>query len=99
MAEAMVDPPKASNVGVLSAVVSLPLSSFVLVYFVLPQRRISRGKARACCSTRGERKSPVLTAYGEAVQNRMAAKRQLRVGKNLPGPMQRENQALAAAAR
>jgi hypothetical protein len=44
MAEAMVDPLKASDVGVLVAGFALALASFVLVYFVLPQRRIAMAK-------------------------------------------------------
>jgi hypothetical protein len=87
MAEAMVHPLKASDVGVLSAGVSLPLSGLVLVYFVLPRRKISVAKRERATRHAAKRKSPVLTAYGAEVQNRIAAKRELRVGKNLAGPM------------
>jgi hypothetical protein len=68
--------------------VSLPLSGLVLVYFVLPPRRkISVAKRERATRHAAKRKSPVLTAYGAEVQNRIAAKRELRVGKNLAGPM------------
>jgi hypothetical protein len=71
--------------GVLAAGFALALSSFLLVYLLCPRRRIEL--ARQEDGILDEGKSPVLTVYGETVQNRLVAKQVLGAGKNLPGPM------------
>jgi hypothetical protein len=87
MIEALIDPLGASDVGVLAAGFALALSSFLLVYLLWPRRRLQLAKHD--CTIRKDKKSngPVLTVYGEVVQNRIVAKRALGHGKNLPGPM------------
>jgi hypothetical protein len=87
MAEAWVDPLKASDAGVLAAGFSLALASFVLVYFVLPQRRTALAKRERTAKRQARIKSAVLTPYGEAMQSRVAIKREMSAGQNLPGPM------------
>jgi heme exporter protein D len=82
-----VDPLKASDAGVLAAGFSLALASFVLVYFVLPQRRTALAKRERTAKRQARIKSAVLTPYGEAMQSRVAIKREMSAGQNLPGPM------------
>jgi hypothetical protein len=87
MAEAWANPLKASDVGVLVAGFSLALASFVLVYFVLPQRRTALAKRERSTRHEARRKGAALTPYGEVMQSRVAVKQEMSAGKNLPGPM------------
>jgi hypothetical protein len=87
MAEALLDPLGASDLGVLTAGFSLALSSFLLVYLVWPRRRMAMAKREQTEADEEPLKAPVLTLYGETVQSRALAKRALGEGKHLPGPM------------
>jgi hypothetical protein len=87
MTEALLNPLGASDAGVLTAGFALALSSFLLIYLVWPRGRMGMAKREPVISNGGKWKSPVMTLYGETVQNRIAAKRALREDEDLPGPM------------
>lgn len=87
MAEALMNPLGASDVGILAAGFILALSSFLLIYLVWPHGAMAL--ARRERASHGERKpeGKALTLYGETVQNRLEAERALGEDHSLPGPM------------
>jgi len=87
MAEALLDPFGASDVRVLAAGTALSLSSFLLVFLLWPRRRMALARREPFPREPKRRVHQPLTAYGEAVRTRAAAKQALAVRKNLPGPM------------
>jgi len=87
MVEALIDPLHASDASVITAGFALALSSFLLVYFVYPRRRMELAKREFEEREEAKSNGPILTVYGETVQNRMVAEQVLGEGKNLPGPM------------
>jgi hypothetical protein len=87
MAEALLDPFGASDVRVLAAGTALSLSSFLLVFLMWPRTKLALAKREPRGPAPKRRNAPPLTAYGEAVRTRAAAKQALAVRKNLPGPM------------
>jgi hypothetical protein len=87
MAEALMDPIGASDIAVLTAGFALSLSSFLLVYLVLPQRTMQMAKREREERAEEQWKGPVLTVYGETVHQGVAAKESLDLHKQLPGPM------------
>lgn len=87
MSEALIDPIGASDMAVLTAGFALSLSSFLLVYLVLPQRKIQMAKREKEERTEEQWKAPVLTVYGETVHPRVRVKESLDLHKHLPGPM------------
>jgi hypothetical protein len=86
MAEAMIDPIGAPDMGVLAAGFALALSSFLLVYFVWPKGKLELAK-RESAHEEEAWTNPVLTVYGDAVHTRVIAKKALGEHKSLPGPM------------
>jgi hypothetical protein len=82
MAEALLDPLGASDMGVLTAGFALALSSFLLVYLVWPRSKMALAKRE---SNHAEEEKWMVC--GENVQNPMPANRTLSERKNLPGPM------------
>jgi hypothetical protein len=66
----------------------LSLSSFLLVYLVLPQRKIEIAKREQEDRPGEPWKERVLTVYGhETVHQRILTKESLGTHKHLPGPM------------
>jgi hypothetical protein len=86
MAEALVDPIGASDMGVLAAGFALALSSFLLVYFVWPKGKLELAKRERIDGVE-QGLNPVLTVYGDSVHTRVIAKRELQQHRHLPGPM------------
>jgi hypothetical protein len=88
MTEALIDPIGASDMAVLTAGFALSLSSFLLVYLVLPQRKIEIAKREQEDRSGEHCKERVLTVYGhETVHQRILTKESLGTHKHLPGPM------------
>jgi hypothetical protein len=84
---AMLDPLGATDMAVLIAGVALALACFLTVFLVWSRskdilaRRHESHRERVCPS------GPVLTIYGQTVQDGLEAKRTLAESKALPGPM------------
>ncbi|HTZ49735.1 MAG TPA: hypothetical protein VMH20_19250 [Verrucomicrobiae bacterium] len=87
MTEALIDPIGASDLAVLAAGFALSLSSFLVVYLVLPQRRIQMAKDEPGERAEEERKNRTITVYGQTVHRQLMAKESLSIDKHLPGPM------------
>jgi len=87
MAEALLDPLGASDLGVLTAGFSLALSSFLLVYLVWPRTKMALAKREQTKADEEEWKGPAPTVHGEALRSRSVAKHALGEEKHLPGPM------------
>jgi len=85
--EALRDPLGAAELSVVVAGFMLALASFLLTYLTWP--RLKSAFERDEDSDQGEEQpiGPVLTVYGEAVQERLEAERTLGEEKDLPGPM------------
>ena len=87
MAEALMDPIGASDMAVLTAGFALSLSSFLLVYLVLPQRMMQMAKREREERVDEQWKGPVVTVYPQPIRQQPPAKELLSAHKHLPGPM------------
>jgi hypothetical protein len=87
MAEALIDPIGASDMAVLTAGFALSLSSFLLVYLVLPRRKIQIAKRELEESADERWKGPVLTVYSETMHRRVVRNQSVHLDEHLPGPM------------
>jgi hypothetical protein len=65
----------------------LALASFLLVYLVWPHGTTALARRERSSDTAKKQERPVLTLYGETLQNHLEAKRALGEEHSLPGPM------------
>jgi hypothetical protein len=87
LTEVIRDPLKANETAVIAAGFALALASFLIVYLVWPRGRSALARHDEFDRDPEYSKGPVLTVYGEGVQNRLEAKRGSGEEENLPGPM------------
>jgi hypothetical protein len=85
--EAIRDPLAASELAVLAAGFSLALASFLITYIAWPRGRLALARQEDGEGGVERRRDAARTVYGEAVQNRLEAKRILVERRHLPGPM------------
>ena len=87
LTEAMRYPLESSEVAVLIAGFALAFASFVITYLAWPRGGLALARCEDAEGPPKRGKHPVLTAYGNAVQDRLEAKRILGEREHLPGPM------------
>lgn len=85
--EALRDPIGATGLAVVVAGFVLALAAFLFGYLVWPRGKSALARGEDYDWGEEQRMGPVLTVYGEPVQNRLEAERTLGEGKDLPGPM------------
>jgi hypothetical protein len=85
--EAIRNPLGANDTAVLAAGFTLALGGSLIIFLVWPRGRSEMAKHQDSVPCPEYLKGPVLTVYGQAMQNRLEAKRVLGESKHLPGPM------------
>lgn len=87
LTEAIRDPLRATGIAVLVAGFFLALASFLMAFLLWPKGRRALARDEEPDDDFDCTSGPVLTVYGQTVQDQPKAKLALREGKNLPGPM------------
>jgi hypothetical protein len=85
--EALRNPLGATELSVVVAGFALALAAFLLGYLLWPRVKSVLGRDEDFGPEEEQRMGPVLTVYGEAVQNRLEAEQALGEENDLPGPM------------
>jgi len=87
LTDAIREPLEASETAVLIAGLALALGAFAIVYLLWPRHYLAIAHRDKLPHFDNEWKNYVLTAHGEAVQNRLEPRTVLQDHSDLPGPM------------